>query len=530
MSQSGGQQAGNAVQFSEHTKEGDVRSSNLLAAKAVAEAIRTSLGPRGMDKMISDERGEVLISNDGATLLRKMKVVHPAAKMMVELSRAQDVEAGDGTTSVVVIAGALLNAAEKLFGKGIHASVIADAFQQALVQAKAALVELALPIQLSDKETLVKLASTSLNSKVVCDYASVLGPLAVEAVTRVVDEESTNVDFRNIRVVKKVGGLIEDTQLVEGLVFPQGSAHAANGPSFIENAKIGLIQFCLSPPKSNMDNQVVISDYQQMDRASREESRYLLDLVRKIKSTGCNVLLVQKSILRDAVTDTSLHFLAKMKIMVVKDIERSDIEFVARTLGCQPCASIEAFSKEKLGAAKAVEEVKTHGGKVVKVTGVAADTKTVSIFCRGSNQLVLDEVDRSVHDALCVLRSLVKRRFMLMGGGAPEIELALRLAEFGKKKGGRESYCIRAYAEALEVIPYTLAENAGLDPISIVTELRNRHANGDRSAGINVRKGTITDITEENVFQPLLVTESALTLATETVCMILKIDDILAAR
>mmetsp|Transcript_13083 Transcript_13083/g.52186 ORF Transcript_13083/g.52186 Transcript_13083/m.52186 type:complete len:526 (+) Transcript_13083:147-1724(+) len=517
-------------QFQEKEKEADIRGSNMLAAKAVADMVRTSLGPRGMDKMIARPSGEVLITNDGATIMSELKLLHPAAQMMVELSKAQDVEAGDGTTSVVVTAGALLGCCKDLFAKGIHPNVVARGFKKAAAKSMEILQDVAIPVELSNRESLIQAASTSLNSKVVSQNAALLAPLAVDSVLQVIDPATaTNVELKDIRITKKLGGTIDDTKLVKGLIFAQGAVHRANGPARVENAKIGLIQFCLSSPKSNMDNQVVLNDYTKMDRFINEERRYLLKLVRAIKKTGCNVLLIQKSILRDAVNDISLKFLAEMKIMVVKDIERTDIEFISKTIGCTPAASIETFTKEKLGSAELVEEEGTAGGKVVLVTGVPA-SKTVSVLCRGSNKLVLDECERSVHDALCVVRSLVKSKYMIAGGGAPEIELSLQLTQYAKTVEGLETHCIRAFADALEIIPYTLAENAGLRPISIVTELRNRHVSGEKRAGINVRKGTITNILEEDVLQPLLVTQSCIQLATETVCMILKIDDIVSTR
>merc|ERR1712137_397281 len=511
-------------------KEKDIRISNIVAAKAIADTIRTSLGPKGMDKMIQRADKEVIITNDGATILKEMKVVHPTAKMMVELSQAQDVEAGDGTTSVVVIAGSLLSASQQLIAKQIHATMIAESYSLAATKAIEILQEsVAIPLDLNDKKSLLKSASTSLNSKVVSQYSSVLAPICVNAVLSIIEKDTGMVDLKNIRIVKKIGDTIDDTTLVKGLIFPKGTAHKAGGPTQVENAKIGLIQFCLSSPKSNMENSVVLDDYTKMDRFINEERRYILKLCQQIKKTGCNVLLIQKSILRDAVNDISLKFLADMKILVVKDIERSDIEFITKTLNCSPCASIESFTKEKLGTAELVEEESTSDGKIVKITGVPG-TQTMSILCRGSNQLMLEECERSVHDAMCVIRSLVRSKFVVPGGGAPEIELSLQLANYAKTIPGIESYCIRAYAEALEVIPYTLAENAGLQPISIVTELRNRHANGEVNTGVNVRKGCITNILQENVLQPLLVTKSCITLATEMVAMILKIDDIIAGR
>jgi len=516
---------------SDRDKPKDVRTSNIAAAKAVADAVRTSLGPKGMDKMISSPTGDVVITNDGATILSKMEVQHPCAKMLVDLSHAQDVEAGDGTTTVTVLAGSMLSACQSLLEKGIHPTIISESFLKCATKAEEILQGMATPVELTDRDSLLNSATTSLNSKLVSQYSNVISPICVDAIAHLIDPKvSTNVDLRDIRVVKKLGGTVEDTELVKGLVFNQKSAHGAGGPTKITNAKIGLIQFCISPPKTNMDSSIVISDYQQMDRILKEERTYLLNICNKIKKTGCNVLLIQKSILRDAVTEMSLHFLAKLKIMVVKDIERDEIEFISKTIGCTPIASVDHFTADKLGTASLVEELTLGEQKVVKVTGLPEPVKTVSIIVRGSSQLVLDEADRSIHDALCVLRCLVKKRNLIVGGGAPEIELAVQLSQWAKTLKGLDSYCASAYADAFEIIPYTLAENAGLHPISIVTELRNRHAKGEKNAGINVRKGTITNILEENVVQPLLVSTSAIRLATETVAMILKIDDIVAVR
>lgn len=514
--------------FKDKGKPTEVRLSNITAAKAVADAIRTSLGPRGMDKMIQSSSGDVTITNDGATILKQMAVLHPVARMLVELSKAQDIEAGDGTTSVVVIAGSLLNASQSLLEKGIHPTTISDSFQKAAVKATEVLTEMSTSVTLDDRESLLKSATTSLNSKVVSQYSSQLAPLSVDAVLKVIDPATaTNVDLKDIKVVKKLGGTVEDTELVEGLVLDQKASHLAGGVTRVEKAKIGLIQFCISPPKTDMENQVIVSDYSQMDRILKEERQYILNICKKIKKAGCNVLLIQKSILRDATNEMALHFLAKMKILVVQDIERNDVEFICRTLGCRPIASLDHFLPEHLSNASLVEEIPMGASKIVKITGMTSAAKSVSVCVRGSNKLVLEEADRSIHDALCVIRCLVKKRALIAGGGAPEIEVALRLMEYSRTLSGMEAYCVRGFAEAMEVIPYTLAENAGLDPISVVTELRKRHANGEKTAGINVRKGTITDILEENVVQPLLVSTSAIQLASETVRSILKIDDIL---
>jgi T-complex protein 1 subunit delta len=527
------------------TKQGneksmDTRVSNIGAGKAVADCVRTSLGPRGMDKMIIDPKGETIISNDGATIVSKLQVTHPCAKMLVELSRAQDVEAGDGTTSVVVLCGALLKAVEDLLNKGIHPTVISECFQECARHAEKVLENMSVKIDIEDRETLIKAAITSLNSKVISQNSELLAPMAVDCVKRVM--KANDVDLRDVRIVSALGGTIDDTTLLtNGTIFKQKASHSAGGPVRIQNATIGLIQFQLSPPKTDMESAITITDYTQMDRALKEERKYLLDLCKKIKDSGINVLLIQKSVLRDAVTAQSLDFLAKMKIMVIKDIERNDIDFISKTLGCLPVANVENLKPEKFGRADLVVEETTPEGKVIKVTGVQTPPegafqrqlfgKTVTVFLRGSNHLVVAEAERAFHDSLCVIRSIVKKRAIIAGGAAGEIEIALELGKFARQQAeGAQTFCMRAYADAFEVIPYTLAENAGLQPISIVTELRNAHANGNKYAGVNVRKGCVTDMVEESVVQPLLVSSSALRLATETVMMILKIDDIILTR
>jgi len=567
-------------------KEKDVRMSNIIAAKAIADAIRTSLGPRGMDKMIQQADGQVLISNDGATIVSQMEVYHPAAKMLVELSKSQDIEAGDGTTSVTVIAGALLGACESLLNKGIHPTVISEAFGLAARKAEAILADMARPVDLINRQELIEVVTTSLSSKVISDYSEHLAPIAVDAVLNIIDTDTaTNVDLRDIKVVTQLGGTVDDSELVDGVVFNKGfekkagdiakasassssasgntdgasgtsadpasaGADGANGANsthhdaaigsattstVLSNAKVALIQFALSAPKTDMENNIVISDYAAMDRILREERKYILSMVKKIKASGAQVLLIQKSILRDAVNDLSLHFLNKMGIRVITDIERTDVEYLSRTLGCLPIASIDDMSPEKLGVVGNVSEVSLSGFKCVKMTDIQArkrDTqKTMSILVRGSNNLVLAEADRSLHDALSVMRALVKKRALICGGGAPETQLSLKLSEYAQTVEGLNSFCVSAFAEALEVIPYTLAENAGLNAIEIVTELRARHSKGQKHAGINVRKGGVSeDMFQLNVLQPLLVNTSEITLATEAVRMILKIDDIVMVR
>jgi T-complex protein 1 subunit delta len=501
----------------------------LSSFQAVADAIRTSLGPRGMDKLMQKADGEVLISNDGATILKNLNVLHPAAKMLVQLSQSQDIEAGDGTTTVVVFAGALLDACTSLLEKGIHPMAIASAFLHAADKAVEILGKVAQPVNLGDRNALLGAVETCLSSKVVAQNSDLLAPIAVDSVLGVVEDPltSVNVDLRDIRLVQQVGGTVDDTELVQGLVLEKGASKSAGGPSQMKDAKIALIQFCLSAPKTDMDNSVVVSDYAAMDRILREERKYILQMCKTIKKSGCNVLLIQKSILRDAYNELSLHFLAKMDILVVTDIERNDVPFICRTLGCTPMAHPNQCVPEKLGHAEHVGDVVMEGGgtKVVKFTGVTSD-KTMTVLLRGSNPLVLAEASRSLHDAQCVVRSLVKKKALIAGGGAAETEAAIQLEAYAQSLQGKDAHCVQAFAEALQVLPYTLAENAGMKPIDVVTELRKQHASGVVGAGINVKKCRVEDMYALNVVQPLLVSTSAIQLATETVSMILKIDDL----
>ncbi len=450
---------------------------------------------------------------------------------MIDLSKAQDVEAGDGTTSVVVLAGGLLAAAQELLEKGIHPSVISNSLMLMQRQAAVFLKQIAIPIDLTDRKSLEESAITSLNSKVISANSDLLAPLAVDAIFKVIEPATaTNVDLNMIKVVGKLGGTLEDTELVDGLVFAHGAVHAAGGPGQITDAKIGLIQYQLSAPKTNMENTVVVEDYAQIDRILKEERAYIQKLLKPIIKSGCNVLLIQKSILRDAVSDIALHYLATRKIMVIKDIERSEVEFISQSLGLQPVADPDSFDATKLGSAKLVAEQSTPSGKIIKVTGVKNPGKTVSILVRGSNRLVIDEAVRSLHDALCVIRCLVKQKFLLPGGGAPEMALSVLLSKWADTLSDVNGYCIKSFAKALQTTPSTLAENAGMHPVTIVSELRKAHAAGEHYSGINVRKNKITDIREENVLQPMLVSLSAVSLAIETTRMILKIDDIVGVR
>uniref|UniRef100_A0A2N9I0C5 T-complex protein 1 subunit delta n=1 Tax=Fagus sylvatica TaxID=28930 RepID=A0A2N9I0C5_FAGSY len=483
-------------------------------------------------RMIATASGDVIITNDGATILNKMEL--PSSPPLRCLSSSPS----HRTPLLETVPPPSSSSPEPSSASVKYYSPMASTLPLSPTHStrphsrpSTFLTAMAIPIELTDRDSLVKSASTSLNSKVVSQYSTLLAPLAVDSVLSVVDPAKPEiVDLRDIKIVKKLGGTVDDTELVKGLVFDKKVSHASGGLTRVENAKIAVIQFQISPPKTDIEQSIVVSDYAQMDRILKEERQYILGMIKKIKATGCNVLLIQKSILRDAVTDLSLHYLAKAKILVVKDVERDDIEFITKTLNCLPIANIDHFRVEKMGYADLVEEASVGDGKIVKITGIKDMGRTTTVLVRGSNQLVLDEAERSLHDALCVVRCLVSKRFLIAGGGAPEIELSRQLGAWAKVLHGMEGYCVRSFAEALEVIPYTLAENAGLNPIAIVTELRNKHAQGEINAGINVRKGQITNILEENVVQPLLVSTSAITLATECVRMILKIDDIVTVR
>lgn len=520
--------------FNTAEKPKDVRRNNILSAKTLADIVRTSLGPRGLDKMIKDSKGNVTITNDGATIVNQLQILHPTAKMLVETSKAQDIAAGDGTTTVVILAGALLNQAQNLLDKNIAPTIIADGYSDALKESEEIIENIEKKIDLDDENALIQNCITSLASKVVASDSHILAPIAVKAVRNLVKAGAlvnNEVDLRDIKVAKKLGGTIEDTEMINGLVFTHNKiSKAAGGPSSITNPKIGLIQFCISSPKTDMENSIVVKEYSEMDRVLKEERTYIVKMVKKIKETGCNVLLIQKSILRDAVNDLALHFLAKAKILVIRDIEREDVEFIAKTIQATPVAHIDSFTSDKLGKADLCEEINVDGSRIVKITGVPNNSKTVSILVRGSNKLILDETERSLHDALCVVRSIVKRKAMVPGGAAVETEIAMKMMERSHDIPGFKSYCYRAFAEALEVIPYTLSENAGLNPINMVTELRNKHREGYSSYGINIKTGSVSDMFEEKVIQPSLVTLSALKLATEVVRMILKIDDIVICR
>jgi T-complex protein 1 subunit delta len=486
-----------------------------------------------MDKLLETGRGEVLITNDGATILKNLSVMHPTANLLIQTSKAQDVEAGDGTTSVVILAGSFLDKAEKLIERGVHPSIISEGYAMSLKKATEIVNQIATKVDIEDDATLIECVKTSLSSKIVSQNSNELAPLAIKAIKQIVNiKTATNVDLNDIKIVKKTGGTMDDIQLIDGLAFPDNRpSQSAGGPTKIVNPKIAVLQFCLSSPKTDIENNITINDYSQIDRVLKEERKYVLELVRKICASGANVLLIQKSILRDSINDLALHFLAKKKIMVVRDIERTDVEFICKTLGCVPVAHIDSLKPEKLGTAEVAEDVDLSDGSKVFRIGVN-NSPTATILVRGTSSLICDEAERSIHDALCVVRCLIKNKGIIAGGGAIEIELCRRLEAFAQTVDkGALSQVIKAYSEALEVIPTTLAENCGISPIKVITELRNKHQNGFVNAGLRAKNGRVEcDTLAKKIMQPALVTISALTLATEVTRMILKIDDILDSR
>ena len=530
---------------------------------------RSSPKPRGMDKMIRTATGDLIIINDGATILKHISALHPAAaRMLVDLAAAQDVEAGDGTTTVVVLAGAFLGAAQRLLetGGGVHPGQIGEAFLMAAREARrllgiassadptvsavsesnnpSSISSLCRAVKVADREEMVRIAATSLCSKIVAPCAPLVAGIAVDAVAKIAGGGDVIPDLSDIRIVGRTGGAIEDIQLVDGILLGQpvggGRGIAAAPPEMprrVERGRVGLVQFHLSSPKTDMEGQVVVKDYQQMDRILREERTHILNLCKRIKKAGCTVLLVQKSILREGVSELALHYLSKLRIMCVADLERDEIEWIGRALGIRPIADPEGFVEERLGLVElAVEEDVSPTAKLVRIVPMAAAASprgTASILVRGGSEAVVGEVERSLHDALCVVRSLYRLPQVIVGGGAAEVHLAVRLSEWSRGlASGPASLAVAAYAEALLAIPTVLAENAGMDPIAVVTELRNLHSGSASSSyGINVRRAGVADLGgPEGVYQPLLVTASALQLATETVAMILKIDDMVQTR
>ncbi len=502
----------------------DAQHNNIMAARIIAEIVKSSLGPKGMDKMLVDTFGDVTITNDGATILDEMDVQHPAAKMMVEVAKTQDKEVGDGTTTAVVLAGELLAKAEDLIAKEIHPVIIIDGYRRAAEEALKYLDEIAVPVDPTDKEMLRKVAMTALASKFVAEARDYLANLAVEAILQVAEKVNGEwkIDIDDVKIQKKAGGSISDTQMVKGIVLDKEVVHPGM-PKRVEKAKIALLECALEVKKTEFDAKLHIEDPEQMKAFIDEENRMLRDMVEKLASTGANVVMCQKGI-----DDVAQHFLAKKGILACRRIKSSDIEKIAKATGAKIVSKIEDLTPDDLGEAEVVEEKKVGDEKMTFIEG-CKNPKAVTILLRGGAERVVDEAERSLHDALCVIRDVIKEPKLLAGGGAPEVEVVRRLRKWAESLSGREQLAALAFAEALESIPMTLAENAGLDPIDMIVELRSKHDKGELWAGIDMEAGKVADMWERAIFEPVMVKKQVVKSVTEAATMILKIDDVIAA-
>ncbi len=501
----------------------DAQKNNIAAAKMVAELVKTSLGPRGLDKMLVDSLGDVTITNDGATILKEIDAQHPAAKMMVEISKTIDTEVGDGTTSSVIFAGALLEKAEKLLEKDVHSTVIIDGYEAASEKALELLAKLAKAVEPDDRESLIKIAKTSMQSKLVSENSVPLSKLAVDAILKIaeIDGDKYSVDLDNLKVEKKAGGSIDDTSLINGIVLDKEIVHSGM-PTKIEKAKIALVNAALEVEKTEMSAEIRISDPTQMQLFLEEENRMLKSMVDKIHSIGANVLICQKGI-----DDISQHYLSKHGILSVRRVKESDMTKLAKATGGRITTNLDDISTNDLGSAEIVHQKKVESDKWVFIEG-CKNPRSVTILIRGGSQRVVDEADRSIHDALMVVKDVVEKPSIVAGGGSPEAYLATELNEWSGGAEGREQLAIKQYAEAFESIPLTIAENAGMDPIDTLITLRANQSNGKQTVGINAKEGKIGNMFSLDIVEPLAVKEQIIKSATEAACMILRIDDVIA--
>ena len=510
------------------TKGDRAQRNNIIAAKTVAEIVRTSLGPRGMDKMLVDSLGDVTITNDGATILKEIDVQHPAGKMMVEISKATDNEVGDGTTSTVVIAGSLLEKAEELITKNVHPTVVVEGFTKASQKAIETLKEIATKIDPKDKVFLAKIAKTAMASKMVAADSKELSDMVVDAVLAVAEEAGDHpqykVDVDNIKVEKKAGGSISDTKFVHGIVLDKEIVHGGM-PKRIENAKIAVINSPLEIEKTEFDAKININSPDQIQQFMNEENRMLKSMVDKIIAAGANVLLCQKGI-----DDIAQHYLAKADILAVRRIKESDMYKLSKATGARIINNLEELAASDLGYAKLVEERKVETDKWVFVEG-CKNPKSVSILVRGGSQGVVDEADRSVHDAIMAVKDVVEYPYVLVGGGAPEALISSKLREWASTLSGRAQLAAEKFADGIETIPIVLAENAGMDPLDTQVQLRSKGSttSGKARYGIDVLNGKVADLAAKEIYEPLAVKEQVIKAATEAACMILRIDDVIAA-
>jgi len=502
----------------------DAQRGNIMAARTIAEAVRSSLGPKGMDKMLVESFGDVTITSDGRTILDKMDIEHPAAKMMVEVAKTQDAEVGDGTTTSVIVAGALLEKAEELIDKGVHPTVIVEGYGKAADKALETLEKIAIPVKPKQKEFLKKVAATSMASKLVSENKEQFAKIAVEAVLHAAQkvEDKYKADLDDIMVEKKPGESAAETRLIEGLVLDKEVAHSGM-PKRIEKARIALLESALEIEKTEFDAKINIDRPEQIESFMREEENMLKAMVEKIVASGANVVVCQKGI-----DDMVQHFLARKGILAVRRAKTSDMEKLGKATGGKVVTNLEGLAENDLGYAELVEERKIGNDKMTFIEG-CKNPRSVAILIRGGTERFIDEAERSVHDALCVVRDVVQEPKILAGGGSPEMEIASALRDYAETLPGREQLAVQSFGEAIEIVPLALGENAGLDPIDILSELRARHEKGEKWAGVDVFEGKIKDMRELEVYEPLAVKKQVIKSAAEAATMILRIDDVIAA-
>jgi thermosome len=506
------------------TKGRDAQKNNIAAAKLISEVVRSSLGPRGMDKMLVDGLGDVTITNDGATILKEIDVQHPAAKMMVEISKATDNEVGDGTSSVVVLAGALIEKAEELITKDVHPTIIVDGYRKSALKSIEIFNHLAQKIDPGNKSELIKVARTSMQTKLVSRDSDELSEVVVNAALQVSEpnESAYIIDIDDVKVEKKTGGSLRDTKLIKGIVLDKEVVHGGM-PKRVEKAKIALINSALEIEKTEFDAKININSPDQMKMFLEEENKMLKNMVDKIISSGANVAICQKGI-----DDVAQHYLAKSNVLSVRRVKESDMTKLSRATGARTVNNLEDLSSKDLGSADLVEERKVETDKWVFIEG-CKHPKAVTILIRGGSQRVVDEAERSIHDALMVTKDVMEKPSIVAGGGSPESYVAGKLREWSSTLSGREQLAADKFAESLEVIPLALAENAGMDPIDTLTELRSKQTKGSKWSGIDARGGKVVDMSKLDIVEPLSVKEQIIKSATEVASMILRIDDVIAS-
>ncbi len=499
--------------------------NNIMAARAISDAVKSTLGPKGMDKMLVDSMGDVVVTNDGATILKEIDVEHPAAKMIVEVAKSQDEECGDGTTSAVILTGELLKYAGELIEQNIHPTVITHGYKLASEKAVETLNKMSIPIKKGDKKTLKNIAMTSMSSKGASGQKEILADVVVEAVTSVAETigTKTTVDMDDIQIQKKQGGSIADTNIIKGIILDKERVHDGM-PKTVKNAKIALVNAALEVKKTEVDARIQIQDPTQLQAFLSEEENMLKKMVASVKKSGANVLVCQKGI-----DDLAQHFLSKEGIFAVRRAKKSDMEKLAKATGAKIVANLEDLNSKDLGNAGEVEEKKIGDDKMTFVTG-CKNPKAVSILIRGTTEHVVDELDRGMHDALFVVKVALEDGKMTPGGGAAATHVSMALREYATSVGGREQMAIESFADAIEIVPKTLSENAGLDPIDMMLEMRRVHKKGNKYAGVNVFNGKVTDMVKSDVIEPLRVSLQEIQASTEAATMILRIDDVIASK